>query len=253
MQFLTGKPRDQLYLIPTTLDQTIGKDNEVRLIDMFVDSLDLRSMGFRFPEGKGAQGGRPTYHPSVLLKLYLYGYLNRIRSSRALERECGRNIELMWLLQGLLPDHNTISNFIRHHPEPIREAFRPTVRAADLFALLGKRLVAGDSTKLRAQNSKKNNFNPAKIARHIAYLDVKVGEYQQTLDGADTSISFQEATLGIRRLKRQRNRYRKLEQNLRRSEQGQVSTYDPNSRQMITRWQHHRGSLQCPDQRGCRV
>lgn len=235
MQFVEGMPRDQLYLIPTTLEDTIARDNEVRFIEAFVESLDLKAMGFGFPQGSGQKGGRPAYHPSVLLKLYLYGYLNRIRSSRALERECGRNIELMWLLQGRVPDHNTISNFRKNHSAAIREVFRSTVRTADRFNLLGKCLLAGDSTKLRAQNSKKNNFNLAKIDRHLLYIDTKLAAYHQTLDGADTGVSFRDATFGIYRLRRQRNRYQKLRRQLQHSGQGQVSTSDPDSRQLIIR------------------
>ena len=170
MQFLSGKPRDQLYLIPTSLEEVISSDNEARTLDAFVSMLDLKACGFQFPQGKGAKGGRPAYHPSVLLKLYLYGYMSRIRSSRALERECGRNIELMWLMEGLVPDHNTIVNFRKDNAEPIREVFRSTVRTAVYFKLIGKKLISGDSTKLRAQNSKKNNYNEQKIDRHLKYI-----------------------------------------------------------------------------------
>ena len=235
MQFLSGKPRDQLYLIPTSLEEVISSDNEARTLDAFVSMLDLQTCGFQFPQGKGAKGGRPAYHPSVLLKLYLYGYMNRIRSSRALERECGRNIELMWLMEGLVPDHNTIANFRKDNAEPIREVFRSTVRTADSFKLIGKKLIAGDSTKLRAQNSKKNNYNEKKIERHLKYIEEKLAEYQRVLDGADSEHSFSEAVLGIQRMKKQARRYRQLQQHLRRSGEKQISTSDPDSRQLITR------------------
>ncbi len=129
--------------------------------------------------------GRPAYHPKDLLKLYIYGYLNRVRSSRELEKECKRNIEVMWLLKNLHPDHNTISNFRRDNPKAVKKVFRATVQIAKNFNLIGGKLVAGDSTKFRAQNSKKNNFNQKKIDRHIAYIENKIDGYNQQLSEAD--------------------------------------------------------------------
>ena len=105
------------------------------------------------------ENGRPAYHPADLLKLFIYGYLNKIRSSRDLEKECKRNIEVMWLLKCLKPDHNTIANFRKENPKAIKKVFRTTVQIARHFDLIGGKLIAGDSTKFRAQNSKKNNFN----------------------------------------------------------------------------------------------
>ena len=119
------------------MEAAIAQDNEVRLIDMFVDSLKLEDFGFKFDF---MENGRPAYHPSVLLKLYIYGYLNRIRSSRTLEKECSRNIELMWLLKGLIPDHNTISNFRKDNPKAIRKVFRATVQLAAHFNLATEKL-----------------------------------------------------------------------------------------------------------------
>ncbi len=155
MNHITGIDRHQAVLFPSTPDEMVPQDSEVRFIDDFVDSLDLDKLGFAQIRTKGE--GRPPYHPATLLKLYIYGYLNRYRSSRILEKECGRNLELIWLLQGLQPDHNTISNFRRDHPKAIRRVFRQTVAMAKDFELIGGLLIAGDSTKLRAQNSKKNN------------------------------------------------------------------------------------------------
>jgi transposase len=182
MRFIEGKDRKQSSLFPVSLDDTIEQENEVRAVDIFVDSLDLKHMGFRvhFPEG-----GRPAYHPGVLLKLFIYGYMNRLRSSRMLERECKRNIELMWLLGQLSPDHNTIANFRKDNPEAIKKVFRATVALAKNFSLIGGKLIAGDSTKLRAQNSKKNNFNKKKIDRHLQYIENKLQEYNKALENAD--------------------------------------------------------------------
>src|SRR5678815_3370356 len=182
MQYIKGTDRTQAVLFPQSLDEIIDQSNEVRIIDLFVESIDLTKFSFHL---KSSQEGRPPYHPKDLLKLYVYGYLNSIRSSRALERECKRNIEVMWLLQQLVPDHNTISNFRRDNEKAIRKVFRHTVSIAKHFDLIGGKLVAGDSTKLRAQNSKKNNFNEAKIERHLAYIDAKLDEYNKALAEAD--------------------------------------------------------------------
>ena len=184
MKFITGKDRNQTEFF--CLEQAIAQDNEVRLIDLFVASINLADFGF---DMQFIDNGRPAYHPSELLKLFIYGYLNRIRSSRQLEKECKRNIELMWLMKGLAPDHNTIANFRKNNPKAIRKVFHATVALAKNFNLIGGKLLAGDSTKLRAQNSKKNNFNPAKIERHIAYIDEKLSEYSNILAQQDQDLS----------------------------------------------------------------
>ena len=182
MKFITGQDRSQTHLFPVSLDQSIDPENEVRLIDLFVDSMSLENFGF---DKQFIENGRPAYHPSDLLKLYIYSYMNKVRSSRDLEKECKRNIEVMWLLKCLQPDHNTISNFRRDNPKAIKKVFRETVRIAKHFDLIGGKLVAGDSSKFRAQNSKKNNFNKKKIERHIAYIDNKLEEYNKQLAQQD--------------------------------------------------------------------
>jgi len=176
MKYIQGQNRAQSYLFPVSLDDAIDPENEVRLIDLFVDSLKLGEYGFKVDFG---ENGRPAYHPADLLKLYMYGYLNKVRSSRDLEKESKRNIEVMWLLNNLKPDHNTISNFRQDNPKAINKVFRETVRVAKHFNLIGGTLIAGDSTKFRAQNSKKNNFNQGKIDRHLAYIQPKLVEYNQ--------------------------------------------------------------------------
>ena len=152
MQFIEGKNRTQSILFPQSLDQIIEQSNEVRIIDLFVESINLTDFHFVI---KTSKEGRPAYHPKDLLKLFVYGYLNHIRSSRQLEKECKRNIEVMWLMKELAPDHNTIANFRRDNEKAIRKVFRHTVSIAKHFDLIGGKLVAGDSTKLRAQNSKR--------------------------------------------------------------------------------------------------
>ena len=178
--------------------------------------------------------GRPAYHPKDLLKLFVYGNLNHIRSSRLLEKECRRNIELMWLMKQLTPDHNTISNFRRDNEKAIRKVFRYTVTIAKQFNLIGGKLIAGDSTKLRAQNSKKNNFNESKIERHLAYIDNKLNEYSQALAEADEDnkkIIDQE----IKKHQGRKDNYQKMQQQLEETGEPQISTSDPESRQLITR------------------
>jgi transposase len=231
MKYIKGQNRAQISLFPVSLDDAVDAQNEVRLIDVFVDSLKLEGFGFRVDH---IENGRPAYHPADLLKLYIYGYLNKMRSSRDLERECGRNIEVMWLLKCLKPDHNTIANFRRDNPKAIKKVFRETVSIAKYFNLIGGTLIAGDSTKLRAQNSKKNNYNQKKIDRHLEYIENKLAEYEKALaqsDGDDKKEIEQE----IEKQNLRKQGYKKIEQQLKESGQPQVSTSDPDSRQLITR------------------
>jgi transposase len=233
MKFIHGTDRTQLALFPTCLDDSLDFDNETRLIDLFVNSLDLKSLGF---EMDFIDNGRPAYHPGDLLRLFIYGYLNRIRSSRALERECRRNIELMWLMKGLVPDHNTISNFRKDNPAAIKKVFRATVQMAKHFELIGGTLLAGDSTKLRAQNSKKNNFNTKKIERHLAYIEEKLAKYQAELAKEDGDVGQQEILAAeIKKQSARKAKYESLGERLDNSDQEQISTSDPDSRQMIIR------------------
>lgn len=233
MKFITGKDRNQTEFF--CLEQAIGQDNEVRLIDLFVASIKMQDYGF---DMNFIDNGRPAYHPATLLRLFIYGYLNRIRSSRQLEKECKRNIEVMWLMQGLVPDHNTIANFRKDNPKAIRRIFHATVSLARNFDLIGAKLLAGDGTKLRAQNSKKNNFTHAKIERHIAYIDQKLDGYSIILAQQDGDTTpEQKAGIQQRFQKHQqhKNRYQRFKEHLDQTGQVQVSTSDPDSRQLITR------------------
>jgi len=231
MKYIQGHSRNQINLFPVSLDQSIDPDNEVRIIDLFVESLSIKDYGFRtdFPEN-----GRPAYHPADLLKLFIYGYMNKVRYSRDLEKECKRNIEVMWLLKCLRPDHNTISNFRRDNPKAIKKVFRATVQIAKHFDLIGGKLIAGDSTKLRAQNSKKNNYNQVKIDRHISYIDNKLEEYTRALaenDGDDQQAIRDE----IKKQQERKDNYRNIEKQLKESGEPQISTSDPESRQIMIR------------------
>ena len=231
MQFIEGKNRNQRILFPQSLDQLISAENEVRIIDLFVESIKLEDFHFTI---KVTKEGRPAYHPKDLLKIFVYGYLNHIRSSRQLEKECKRNIELMWLMKQLTPDHNTISNFRRDNEKAIRKVFRYTVSIAKQFDLIGGKLIAGDSTKLRAQNSKKNNFNAAKIERHITYIDARLEEYNQALAIADND-NKEVLTAAIQKHQDRKDDYETLQQQLEQSGESQISTTDPDSRQLMTR------------------
>ncbi|KXK46367.1 MAG: transposase [Bacteroidetes bacterium OLB10] len=182
MQYIQGANRTQSVLFSENLDQIVDKDNEVRLIDLFVESIKMEN--FHFDMHLNSEG-RPAYDPKDLLKLFIYGYLNSIRSSRILEKECKRNVEVMWLLKQLAPDHNTIANFRRDNDKAIRKVFRYTVSLSKEFNLIGGKLIAGDSTKLRAQNSKKNNFNQKKIEQHLQYIDNKLSQYTEALAQED--------------------------------------------------------------------
>jgi transposase len=231
MQYIKGTDRTQAVLFAQSLDEIIDADNEVRIIDLFIESIDITHFNFQL---KSSSEGRPPYHPKDLLKLYVYGYLNSIRSSRGLEKECKRNVEVMWLLQQLVPDHNTISNFRRDNEKAIRKVFRHTVSIAKHFDLIGGKLIAGDSTKLRAQNSKKNNFNEGKITRHLEYIEKRLDEYNQALEAADEENRkvIQEQ---IEKQNDRKNQYNKYSEQLLQSGQPQISTSDPDSRQLLIR------------------
>lgn len=230
MKFIQGNDRTQTHLFPVSMDQAIDPDNEVRLIDLFVDSLPLADYGFNM---EFVENGRPAYHPGDLLKLFIYGYMNKVRTTRDLEKECKRNIEVMWLMKGLQPDHNTIANYRTNNPKAIKQVFRATVKVARHFKLIGGKLIAGDSTKLQAQNSRKNNFNAKKIERHMAYIDQKVEEYCKMLaesDGDEREAIRKEISKQTQR----KDHYKNIEGQLKTSGETQVSTSDPESRMMVT-------------------
>jgi len=233
MKYIIGKDRSQFEMF--CLEERIPQENEVRLIDLFVDSLSLEKYGF-VEEKRSPLGGRPAYHPSTLLKLFIYGYMNRTRSSRQLEKECYRNLEVMWLMRGLAPDHNTISNFRKDNPDAIKKVFRATVELAKNFELIGGKLLAGDGSVLRAQNSKKKNYNQKKIDRHLAYIEAKLDEYNQILSSEDGDKEEKEkAQKKIEQHLERQKKYKELEKQLEESGEVQISTSDPDSRQLIVR------------------
>ena len=232
MKYLTGFDRRQATLFPTCIDDLIPEDAEVRVIDLFVDALPLKDLGFL--EKAPVEEGRPMYHPADLFKLYVYGYLNRIRTSRLLARECQRNIELLWLLKGLQPCFRTIAGFRSENPQLFRNAFTHFVRQLNRKGLTGKTLVALDSSKFRAVNSKKNNFNQKKIDRQLEYIDTKIQSYIEELNAGDLDEAQQEAVgEKLKKQKAQRRKYKRIEKQLAATGQDQVSTTDPDARSMI--------------------
>jgi transposase len=182
-RFIVGADRQQVTLLPECLDDFIDEDNTVRVVDAFVSALDMMSLGF--DGSTPAATGRPSYHPSVLLKLYLYGYLNRIQSSRRLERECQRNVELMWLTGRLAPDFKTIADFRRDNGKGIRNVCRRFVMLCRELKLFTQAVVAIDGSKFKAVNNRERNYTPGKIERRERELEESIQRYLDALETAD--------------------------------------------------------------------
>src|SRR5476649_2432157 len=181
--FVAGAARGQAALLPECLDDWVEESNSVRAVDVFVDALDLRDLGFDGVDP--AATGRPAYHPSVLLKLYIYGYLHRVQSSRRLEREAGRNLEVMWLTGRLVPDHKTIADFRKDNGPAIKKVCARFVELCRKMGLLTKASVAIDGSKFKAVNSRDNNFTQGKMERRLAQIEESVARYMSQLDTTD--------------------------------------------------------------------
>ncbi len=189
--FVEGADRQQTTLLPECLDDWVDESNPVRAVDVFVDALELRELGF---EGvTPAATGRPGYHPSPMLKLYIYGYLNRVQSSRRLEREAGRNLEVMWLTGRLVPDHKTIADFRKDNGPAIKKVCAQFVALCRKMGLLAKASVAIDGSKFKAVNSRDNNFTKGKMERRLAQIEESVARYLSQLDTADRQTAAGEA------------------------------------------------------------
>lgn len=239
MQYIQGQHRHQSYF--TTLEDHVAADNPVRLIDAFIDKLDLGQLGFTkiFHNSEG----RPPFAPQVLLKLYLYGYLNKIRSSRKLERECSRNIELQWLLQNLAPNYHTIADCRKLHAHPLQSMFGLYVHFLSDAGLLGKTTIAVDGSKFKAVNSKKNNYNQKKIDKHQQFIKDKAEKYLQELDELDKEeqtkskddldIKKENIKKGLENLKERSIKYDSLQQQLNNTTDKQISTTDCDSRSIL--------------------
>jgi transposase len=185
MAHITGHDRSQTLLLPESLDDYVGPDNPVRFIEAFVDGLDLAVAGFAGVDAKRI--GRPGYAPADLLKLYMYGYLNRVRSSRRLETETHRNVEVIWLQRQLKPDFKTIADFRRDNRNAFRLVFRQFVLLCKELDLLGRELLAVDGTRIKAVNNKDRNFTRASATEFIRLADAKLDDYLQRLDASDAA------------------------------------------------------------------
>jgi len=180
--FINGNCRTQATLFPDRLDDYITEENDIRVIDAYIDNLDLSNLGFKTTP---ADTGRPAYHPSTLLKLFVYGYLNRIQSSRRLEREAGRNVELMWLLGRLAPDFKTIAEFRKDNGKGIKNTCREFIGICRQLNMFTDAVVAIDGSKFKAVNSKGNNYTPKKLQFHIDRVEKHIDDYLKQLDDAD--------------------------------------------------------------------
>ena len=238
-RFVEGSDRNQTTLFPECLDDWIDEDNPVRVIDVFVDELDLAALGFNGVDPEAT--GRPSYHPAVLLKLYIYGYLNRVQSSRRLEREAGRNVEVMWLTGRLVPDHKTIADFRKDNGRAIRQVCTRFVVLCRTMGLFTEASVAIDGSKFKAVNNRDRNFTRAKMARRRAQIEESVARYLQQLDTADRqepSEALATKTTGLRakiaRLGEEMQRLQALEARMLATPDQQISLTDPDARSMAT-------------------
>src|SRR5215471_18047364 len=234
-RFVEGTDRHQSTLFPECLDDWICEDNPVRVIDVFVDGLDLADLRFNGVDPEVT--GRPSYHPSVLLKLYIYGYLNRVQSSRRPEREAGRNVEVMWLTGRLVPDHKTMADFRKDNGAAIRKVCAQFVALCRGIGLLTKASVAIDGSKFKAVNNRDKNFTRAKIERRIAQIEESVARYLSQLDTADLqdpsdALAAKTAHLKekLAKLATEMQRLKALEKEMLASPDQQISLTDPDSR-----------------------
>lgn len=237
-RFIEGAERNQVDLLPECLNDYIGEDNPVRAIDAFVEELDLKALGFDGADP--AVTGRPSYHPAVLLKIYIYGYLNRIPSSRRLEREAQRNIELIWLTGRLAPDFKTIADFRRDNGAGIRNVCRQFVQLCRELRLFSQAMVAIDSSKFKAVNSRDRNFTPAKIDKRQQQIEQSIERYLAALETTDrTQPAEVEAKTErlrekIKTLREQMQRMDAMREELKHQPDGQLSQTDPDARSMIS-------------------
>jgi transposase len=238
-RFVEGTDRGQSTLFPECLEDWIGEDNPVRVVDVFVDELDLSELGFDGVDPEAT--GRPSYHPSMLLKLYIYGYLNRVQSSRRLEHEAGRNVEVMWLTGRLVPDHKTIADFRKDNGTAIRKVCAHFVALCRAIGLLTLASVAIDGSKFKAVNNRDNNFTRAKMERRMAQIEESVARYLQQLDTADRqepSEVLQAKTSRLKEkietLKQQMRRLQGLKVEMLATADQQISLVDPDARSMAT-------------------
>jgi len=239
MNFISGENRNQITLMPDSVEDYVDDNNSVRVIDAYINSLSLAGLGFSKPQPNDT--GRPMYDPKDLLKLYVYGYMNKIRSSRRLETETKRNLEVIWLLGKLSPDHKTISRFRHDNPAALKNVFRDFVKLCMKLNLYGKELVAIDGSKFKAVNSKDRNFGAKKLEERIARIDAKIEEYLKELedsdwkeDAAENEKSAEEIALIITELAERKATYESYADELAQTGETQKSLTDPDSRLMMS-------------------
>ena len=238
-RFIQGEDRTQSTLLPELLDDYIAETNPVRVVDVYVDELDLGKLGFEGVDP--AATGRPAYHPAVLLKLYIYGYLNRIQSSRRLEREAQRNVELMWLTGRLTPDFKTIANFRKDNGKAIRAVCKQFVVLCQQLGLFADALVAIDGSKFKAVNNRDRNFTCAKLQRRMEEIESSINRYLAALDTADRQepmvarLKTERLHDKIAALKDQMKALKEIEVQLEKAPDKQISLTDPDARSMKTR------------------
>ncbi len=238
-RFIRGEERTQATMFPELLDDYVADTNPVRVVDVFVDELDLGQLGFDGIEP--AETGRPSYHPAVLLKIYIYGYLNRIQSSRRLEREAQRNVELMWLTGRLIPDFKTLANFRKDNGKAIRNACKQFVVLCQQLGLFTDALVAIDGSKFKAVNNRDRNYTSAKLKRRLEEIESSISRYLTALDTADRQEpSIAQARTErlqdkIEGLKTQMRALKEIEVKLNETPDKQISLTDPDARSMKTR------------------
>src|ERR1700751_3050024 len=237
-RFVEGEDRRQGALLPHCLDDYVRENNPVRVIEVFIDELDLATLGFDgvVPETTG----RPAYHPTTLLKIYLYGYLNRVQSSRRLEREAQRNIEVMWLTGRLAPDFKTIADFRKDNGPAIRASCRQFVMLCHQLDLFSEAVVAIDGSKFKAVNNRDKNFTSNKIQRRMEQIEASINRYLSALDAADRQEGEVAQVKAVRlkdkiaALKEQLQEFKKITVALHTAPDQQISLTDPDARSMAT-------------------
>ena len=234
--FIQGEDRNQATLFPERIDEYITEENPVRVIDVFIDSLDISGLGFKV---HASDTGRPGYHPSTMLKLYVYGYFNQVHSSRRLEREARRNVELMWLVKRLVPDFKTIADFRKDHGQAIRLVCREFVILCRKLNLLTDALVAIDGSKFKAINNRDRNYTRAKMKRRIGEVEASIDRYMDRLAQIDQREASKDSATHledkINALKQEMTRLKKLEVQMQQAADQQLSLTDPDARSMQSR------------------
>src|SRR5476649_2595966 len=237
-RFIEGEDRSQSTLFPEYLDDYIAEDNPVRVIDVFVDELDLQELGF---EGMQPEvTGRPAYHPGSLLKIYIYGYLNRIQSSRRLERETQRNVELIWLTGRLMPDFKTIADFRKDNGKAIRSVCREFIVLCRDLKLFSEAIVAIDGSKFKAVNNRDKNFTDRKLKARMQQLEESIARYMTELDRADrepalvTEARVEHIKEKVETVKKQMRELKQIGKQMSQSPDVQISLTDPDARSMAT-------------------